>query len=96
VAHTLPDGTVIDLPSAALARCGEALFDPTAVFGAPAAGLTDELLVSVKGCINDYRRQMYALRLALSRLRMLLMRVRCVRAAALGWRAWWCAEGGEE
>ena len=30
--------------------------------GKPAAGLTDELLISVKACINDYRRQMCVLR----------------------------------
>jgi hypothetical protein len=58
VSHTLPDGAVISVPPLALASVGEALFDPCGMHGQPAAGLTDEILVSVKACINDYRRQM--------------------------------------
>ncbi len=64
VEHTLPDGSVISLPASPLAAAGEALFDPRGMQGAPAAqpqaGLSEELLLSVKGCINDLRRQMCA------------------------------------
>ena len=59
--HTLPDGKTITVPANALACAGEAVFDPRSMTGKPAAGLTDELLISVKACINDYRRQMCAL-----------------------------------
>jgi hypothetical protein len=64
VSHTLPDGAVISVPALALASMGEALFDPCGMHGQPAAGLTDEILVSVKACINDYRRQMCVLETA--------------------------------
>jgi hypothetical protein len=56
--HTLPDGKTITVPANALACVGEAVFDPRSMTGQPAAGLTEEVLVSIKACINDYRRQM--------------------------------------
>ena len=56
--HTLPDGKTITVPANTLACVGEAIFDPPGMTGKPAAGLTEEVLVSVKACINDYRRQM--------------------------------------
>jgi len=58
--HTLPDGKTITVPANALACAGEVVFDPRSMTGKPVAGLADELLISVKACINDYRRQMCA------------------------------------
>ena len=58
VTHTLPDGAMLSVPSLALASVGEALFDPCGMTGTPQAGLTEELLTSVKACLHDQRRQM--------------------------------------
>ena len=54
--HVLPDGTALQVPTAELARCGEALLDPRAAGASSGPRLADEILLAAKAGLGDQRR----------------------------------------